>query len=118
MASLITMDKEWETQDHRKVRLFSTDLKNRDGFNVVGAVSREDGTEFAMQWKNDGTCWHDGLNCNEQLNLVRLLTKHEAWTILEKQHVVFYSDKSTAQETIAREDPFHPCFLAHVTWED
>lgn len=113
MNAQITMDRRWKTVAGKPVRLLCLDAGTEgEGKYIVGLIQEPTGYEHVQTWRSDGLT--EG--CPED-RLVPVPTKHEAWTILEKRHVVFYSDKSTAQENLEREDPFHPCFLAYITWE-
>ena len=125
---LITMDKPWETRDHRKVRLLTMDMKNRDGFNVVGIVTRENGTEFAMEWKEDGTCWNSGSPeaqwSNKQLDLIPVVTKHEVWCVVRNNmwwdgsiHVLSHESALAEKERLDKEIPNEEHRIALITWE-
>lgn len=120
---MFDMSKKYTTRDGREVRVLTKDMKNRDGFNVVGIVVRPDGTEFAMEWKEDGTCWNSGSLeaqwSNKQLDLVPVPTMHTGWG------VIFSDIKFSFNVFLTREDAerfFHDDErtgrVVPVTWEE
>jgi hypothetical protein len=121
----ITMNKNYQTADGRTVRLLTKDMKNRDGYTVLGIVTREDGTEFAMQWRDDGTCWDGGSwerkHYNAQLNLVLAPTKHHGYVLVSENTILegkIYVLRRNAEDRRANMAYPTDYIIVPLDWED
>lgn len=110
---LITMDKSWETRDHRKVRLLAMDIV-RNAFPIIGIVTQPDGIEEVRTWQKNGAYCSDGQVSNT--DLIHLVAKHEAWGVITGVRCIAPFVFSTRELAVAAaRDGEH---VALLSWEE
>lgn len=92
-----------QTRDGRKVRLFETNLKNRNT-RLAGIITMQDGEEFVAAWRADGRA----TNVREDpIDLVNGPQKRQGWMNVyeastpEMMNAVIYPTRAAADQRAA-----------------
>lgn len=119
MNAQITMDKQWETQDHRKVRLVGIDKNPADAYPVIGFCysPQANGSEYLQRWNVFGLALYkeEDQNCN----LVPVPVEHEGWLTISRE-ALEASEKVSREEAEERMSHYNDALhvlLVHAKWK-